>query len=119
MEVNRINEDLIEIHEPNSQASYRIERGPKTKTAIATPELLDDAVTASHYHADGGRDANGKLIFLGKEMVYHDWLGERDWKVYRLRTDDETKKWVKLTEKPTELEALAWVYSELIEAAGK
>lgn len=69
---------------------WRVEQGPKTKTAIATEELLSDAKTATHYQV-GERDAVGKIIVLGEPMTYHDWLpgGDRIWKVYKWVKDDK------------------------------
>jgi hypothetical protein len=63
-----------------------IERGPKLKIERASEELLDDAVTASHYKV-GMRDAKGKVIEPDKEMTYLDWLGEHTWYVYALRNE--------------------------------
>lgn len=73
----------------------RIESGPARLTALATPELLDDAVTAAHYQLpraaspeeiadptlptpDGkvrALDALGVPIEEGREMTYLDWKG--------------------------------------------
>lgn len=104
--LTRINENLIEMQGLDADALFRIERGPVTKQAIATPELLDNAVTASHYHV-GGLDANGKTIVLGEPMTYHDWKGEYAWKIYQ---GDGDGGWVKIDEKPTEVDAIAFVY---------
>lgn len=84
-------EPIIEI-----SPMIRVERGPARKTAMATEALLDDAVTASHYHV-GTRDAMGKEIVLGEPMTYLDYLGEWVWYIYQLK-DDETapdgKRWM-------------------------
>lgn len=69
MAVVHINADLLEI-----DGKVRIERGPKTLTATATKELLDNSKTKEHYQV-GSMDALGKVIVLGEPMVYHDWLG--------------------------------------------
>lgn len=57
--------------------SVRIESGPLRKTATATEELLDNAVTASHYQVDRA-DADGKPIQIGEDMTYLDWLGHSE-----------------------------------------
>jgi hypothetical protein len=69
MNVVYVNADLIEI-----DGKVRVERGPKTIVAVASEELLSDAVTASHYQV-GRPDVMGKPIVIGEEMTYHDWLG--------------------------------------------
>lgn len=100
--------ELIEIG-----TTVRVENGPARKTAVATAELLDDAVTASHYFArqvrparyeideegnpgalispaetiPGGKDAMGKEIILGEPMTYLDYRGEWVWYVYQLKPD--------------------------------
>jgi hypothetical protein len=61
-----------------------IESGPAKKKAIATEELLSDAVTAGHYKA-GAKDAMYKSIVIGQEMTYLDWLGAWVWYVYQER----------------------------------
>lgn len=90
---------LIEI------GKFRVEKAPRTYTAVATKELLDDTVTARHYKevievsTDGkleripGRDVNGEEIVVGKEMTYHDWRGRHSnpcWIVYEFSHDDTT-----------------------------
>jgi hypothetical protein len=75
--------EMIEIGE-----TLRVENGPARKTAVATAELLDDAVTASHYQI-GERDAVGRPIVIGEPMTYLDYRGEWVWYIYQLR-DDET-----------------------------
>lgn len=65
------------------KGKVRIEEGPAKLTAIATPELLDDAVTLSHY-AVGKPDALNKPIVLGEEMTYLDWKSKFVHKVYVL-----------------------------------
>jgi hypothetical protein len=89
-----MNSESIKISE-----TIVIESGPAKKKAIATEELLSDAVTAGHYKAglrevtmpDGSVvmkpyvDAMNKPIFLGEEMTYLDWLGEWVWYVYQER----------------------------------
>ena len=83
--------EMIEIG-----TTIRVENGPARKTAIATKELLDDAVTARHYQV-GEHDAMGKTIALGEPMTYLDYKGEWVWYIYQLR-DDETapdgKRWI-------------------------
>jgi hypothetical protein len=59
-----------------------VENGPAKKRAIATEELLDDAVTAEHYKV-GKRDAHYKPIVLGQEMAYLDYRGEWAWYIYQ------------------------------------
>ncbi|MBE3063853.1 MAG: hypothetical protein IMZ69_02400 [Spirochaetes bacterium] len=71
--------EMIEIG-----TTIRVENGPARKTAIATEELLDDAVTVSHYHI-GLKDALGKVIVLGEPMTYLDYRGEDVWYVYQLQ----------------------------------
>jgi hypothetical protein len=68
----------------------RVEPGPVLKKGIATPELLDDAVTAAHYQ-EAKLDAKARPIEQGKEMHYLDWVGHTQgaegstcWYVYRL-----------------------------------
>lgn len=63
--------------------AVRIERGPARKRAIATTELLDDAVTARHYQV-GAKDALGNPIKIGAHMDYLDWKGDYVWYVYKL-----------------------------------
>lgn len=87
MTVVEINETLTEI-----DGRVRIESGPKRVVAVATNELLDDEVTASHYAA-GKKDAVGKPIVLGEEMTYIDWMGERGWYVYELVEVDGIQQW--------------------------
>jgi hypothetical protein len=76
--------------------TIRVENGPARKTAVATEELLDDAVTASHYKV-GEKDAMGKPIVLGAPMTYLDYKGEWVWYVYQLRPDDthvDGERWI-------------------------
>ena len=75
--------EMIEIG-----SAIRVENGPARKVAVATEELLDDKVTASHYQV-GAFDAMGKRIVLGEPMTYLDYFGEWVWYVYQLK-DDET-----------------------------
>jgi len=70
--------EMIEIG-----TTIRVENGPARKTAVATKELLDDAVTASHYKV-GERDALGKVIVLGELMTYLDYLGDLVWYIYKI-----------------------------------
>lgn len=63
--------------------TLRVESGPKRIEAVATKELLDDAVTAHHYHV-GGKDAMGKTIVIGEPMTYLDYYGEETWYLYQL-----------------------------------
>lgn len=103
----------------NISPTLRIETAPRRKRAVATPELLSDAVTAGHYKASrdatpeelamsaeerqklgirivGDRrvfpDSVGNPIELGQEMDYIDWKApESDhvWCLYQLQTDSE------------------------------
>ncbi len=76
------NENIV-----NVGSDYRIEPGPKLKTAVATEELLHNDNSNEQYHApydapddeNGGeltrffaKDAFGKPIILGKEFSYLD-----------------------------------------------
>jgi hypothetical protein len=70
--------EMIEIG-----STIRVENGPARKTAIATKELLDDKVTASHYQV-GAFDAMGNRIVLGEPMTYLDYRGELVWYIYQL-----------------------------------
>ena len=67
----------------------RIETGPERKTAIATEELLDNAVTHSLYQV-GVFDSAGNTIVLGQEMEYLDHYGPKVFYVYR---KDETDRY--------------------------
>lgn len=111
MDIKRVGDgDVIEI-----DGKFRIEKGPKRLKAVATAELLDDEVTAAHYHAprkvkktvkqDGkdvvvevtevAVDALGKPIELGKEMNYIDWKNRRTnftYYVYQLKDVEEKDK---------------------------
>lgn len=59
MDIVRHNDHLIEIDN-----RFRVERGPVlVEVEKATPELLDDAVTAPGYHR-GGRDKFGRVIAI-------------------------------------------------------
>lgn len=86
----RLGDTLLQLGD-----KVRVEEGPKRKTAKATAALLDDAVTASHYHlpreVDGktvvARDALGKPIAEGQPMTYLDHLGDRCWYIYQLQTE--------------------------------
>ncbi|MBE3088019.1 MAG: hypothetical protein IMZ71_02735 [Chloroflexi bacterium] len=71
--------EMIEIG-----TTIRVENGPARKTAIATEELLDNKVIASHYQA-GLKDALGKVIILGEPMTYLDYRGELVWYIYQLQ----------------------------------
>ena len=64
--------NIVEIDTNGKQ--FRVEPGPRKIVAVATPELLDDAVTAEHY-AEGKIDAHGQEIVLDAEMTYLDWTG--------------------------------------------
>ncbi len=55
-------------------ATVRVESGPILRREIATPALLDDAVTAAHY-AMGKPDAEANPIVEGEEMAFLDWNG--------------------------------------------
>ncbi len=92
-----------------------IEDAPPRKQAVATEELLDDAMTASHYKAPRKAtkeeigdptiltkgdlrlfpDSMGKPIELGKPMDYIDWRcaeADRVWNVYELKEFAEKDK---------------------------
>ncbi len=66
-----------------TEPTFRVEAGPAYKTAVATPELLDDHVTASHYKV-GQKDAMGKTIVLGERITYLDYKGVDVWYIYKL-----------------------------------
>ena len=70
--------EMIEIG-----STIRVENGPVQKVAVATKELLDNAVTASHYQV-GAFDSMGKRIVLGQPMTYLDYLAEDVWYIYQL-----------------------------------
>jgi len=70
--------EMIEIG-----SAIRVENGPARKVAVATAELMDDKVTASHYQV-GAFDAMGKRIVLGESMTYLDYRGELVWYIYQL-----------------------------------
>ena len=70
--------EMIEIG-----STIRVENGPARKVAVATAELMDDKVTASHYQV-GAFDAMGKRIVLGESMTYLDYRGELVWYIYQL-----------------------------------
>lgn len=84
LEIKRLNEALIEI-----DGRVRVERGPRMLTAVATEELLSNEVTASHYKV-GGLDKLGKVIVLGEEMTYLDWLGKHVFHLYEYCVEDWT-----------------------------
>lgn len=78
MKIERVSETFVKINDD----SIRIEAGPARKRAVATKELLDDAVTATHYKV-GLPDAMGKPIVLGEEFDYVDWRADAlAWNVY-------------------------------------
>ena len=81
MDIRKVSDDLIYVG-----SDMVIERGPVRRQAVATEELLDDKVTASHYYAGTrkarhgagtidkvGRDSLGRPIVLGQPMDYIDW----------------------------------------------
>lgn len=83
-----------------------IETGPFIKTAVATPELLADDVTATHY-AVGKGDQTGKPIVLGEPMTYADWRNpDRAWNVYQWGLGDGTWRWLKVSAEPSEVAAI-------------
>ena len=86
IESETMKRELIEIG-----TILRIENGPARKTATATPELLDDKVTASHYKI-GSNDAMGSPIILGEKMTYLDYYGLWVWYIYKY--DDEDCRWL-------------------------
>lgn len=67
--------NIVEIETNGKQ--FRVEPGPRKIVAVATPELLDDAVTAIQY-VEGKVDALGQPIVLDTEMTYLDWKGAAD-----------------------------------------
>lgn len=87
------NGNLVEIGDPDTLGSFRIEPGPVRKVETATNELLADDRTLDHYFAgqrdtgttdnDGnpvmhtGVDALGKEIKLGEPMTFNDWVGHQ------------------------------------------
>ncbi len=101
--------DLIQVSE-----FVRVEKGFVLKRALATEELLDNLVTASHYKV-GNRDAKNKLIELGKEIWYVDYKGPMVWYVFKAFLDSEVtaslgKDWYrykKISTHHTKEEALA------------
>jgi len=77
MKIERKSDTLVEIKD----GAIRIESGPVRRREKATEELLGER-TADHYR-EGGVDALGKPIALGKPMDYIDWKSaERVWTVY-------------------------------------
>lgn len=64
--------------------NVRIDRGPMRKYGKATPELLDNRVTADHYFV-GGKDAYGYEIKAYEQFCYLDWKGEWVWYIYEWR----------------------------------
>lgn len=73
--------------------TVRIEAGFITKRALATPMTLSNDFTASHY-VEGGIDALGKKIVMGKEFSYLDYKSrDRIWNVYKFEVD---MKWLAL-----------------------
>lgn len=87
----------------------RIEPGPVRKKAVATKELLDDGVTAAHYHEprqepilDGAGKPTGEMktvvaidalsnpIKLGQEMDYIDWKAKA--RVFYIYVLEEVKE---------------------------
>lgn len=85
------NGTLVEIGDPETLGSFRIEPGPVRKVETATPELLADDRTLDHYFEgqrdtgmkdnDGnpiyhtGVDALGVEIKTGEPMTFNDWVG--------------------------------------------
>jgi hypothetical protein len=99
--------ELIEIG-----STIRVENGPARKTAVATPELLDDKMTASHYQV-GAFDAMGKRIVLGESMTYLDYRGKWVWYIYQLKDDEtapEGKRWMPAGVEETQEAALAFAH---------
>lgn len=90
-----------EMHEIGT--TIRVEDGPARRTAVATKELLDDAVTANHYQV-GEKDAMGKVIALGEPMTYLDYRGEWVWYIYKF--DEAEGKWLLVSIKTKKDEAL-------------
>ena len=72
----------------NISDTVRVEAGPARCRAVATPELLDDKVTATHYKV-GAADALGKPIVANQEMDYLDWKGAPVWHIYQIATEVE------------------------------
>lgn len=82
----KITRDATTLHVGDK---FRIEPGPRRVTAVVTEELLDNAVTATHYALEindtpegvpprQGIDAFGKPIVIGEEMTYLDWVGAQN-----------------------------------------
>lgn len=83
--------NLVEIGDPETLGSFRIEPGPVKKVETATKELLSNERTVDHYFEgerdtgmvdnDGnpvmhkGVDADGVEIKTGEPMAYNDWVG--------------------------------------------
>jgi len=99
----------------------RAELGPALKSAVASAETLDNAITAEHYQV-GRHDAVGVAIELGKPFSYLDWLGDRVWYVYHFEAmPDEladargfvrgTEYWAEKGVKSTQAEAEAFAQS--------
>lgn len=63
-----------------------IDVGPELKVAVATPELLDDSVTADHYQV-GRLDALGAVIALEQPITYLDWKATHGFYVYAWQMD--------------------------------
>lgn len=99
--------EMIEIG-----STIRVENGPARKTAVATRELLDDRMTATHYQ-EGAVDAMGKRIVLGEPMTYLDYRGEWVWYVYQLKDDEtapEGKRWMPAGVEKTQEAALTFAH---------
>lgn len=103
---------------------HRVERGPRVLEAVATPELLDNEVTASHYQV-GRFDAVGKRIKLGEKMTYADWKNREAyvWKIYELQTvetkDGPVEKYIKIEEADTKEDAMRQARSFALQARKK
>jgi hypothetical protein len=98
--LKKIHDDLYEFG-----SKVKIERGAALLTLVASPETLDDSVTAPKYHApqnvkmpDGSvetihaRDSLGEPIELGKPMTVRDWnkpSDQRPWFVYVQQTEGQ------------------------------
>ncbi len=89
--------------------TVRVENGPRRRMAVATKQLLSDAVTAPHYQ-ENLRDAFGAVIKLGQHMTYLDYYGEWVWYVYKW----DGSRWIGRGFEPTQEAALqlAWAIAK-------
>ena len=69
-------------------SNVRIEPGPALKRATASPETLDNSVTAPHYQV-GERDAMGRAIREGEEFHFLDYNAGEDGRVWYVYQEQE------------------------------